>query len=648
MKTLSKVMWLGLAAVFALSFSIVTGLFNPAEKVNALWLVTAAACFYLLAYRFYGAFLAAKVAALDEKRTTPAVRLNDGMNYHPTNKWVLFGHHFAAIAGAGPLIGPVLAAQFGYLPGFLWILVGAVVAGGVHDFVILFASVRRDGKSMARIVREEVGPVSGGAALFVVLFVMIIAIAGLGLAFINSLARNPWGVFIIGMTIPIALFMGFYMKLQFRASIAGISAVGIVLLVASVIVGHAVPGSTLGRYLDLGPHALTLLLGAYGFIASALPVWMLLAPRDYLSSFLKIGVIAALAVGVVALAPNLQMPALTKFVSGGGPIIPGPVFPFLFITIACGAISGGHALFASGTTSKMVDNERYVLPIGYGAMLTEGFVSVMAVIAACVLVPGDYFAINTTLDGARLAALGFTPEHLSELSRMVGVDLAGRPGGAVSLAVGMTQIFVAIPLMKSVMAYWYQFALMFEAFFILTTIDAGTRVCRYIVQELAGHVWKPLGDLRSLAGNVFASLVVVLSWSFFIATGSLSAVWPMFGTANQLLAMLALCLGTTLILKAGKARYVWVTLAPMLFMAVTTLSASVQLIAQFWRLALAGGKDARLYGVNCALMGVLLVLALVIVGDSLVKWRRLLRGASSEAVPVEPLPDEDEEVYPLP
>ncbi|MBP7865625.1 MAG: carbon starvation protein A [Acidobacteria bacterium] len=648
MKTLSRILWVGVAAVFALSFAIVTGLFNPAEKVNALWLVTAAACFFLLAYRFYGAFLAAKVAVLDERRVTPAVRLNDGMNYHPTNKWVLFGHHFAAIAGAGPLIGPVLAAQFGYLPGFLWILVGAVVAGGVHDFVILFASVRRDGKSMARIVREEVGPVSGGAALFVVLFVMVIAIAGLGLAFINSLARNPWGVFIIGMTIPIALFMGFYMKLQFRASIAGISAVGIVLLVSSVIVGHAVPGSALGRVLDLGPHSLTVLLGVYGFIASALPVWMLLAPRDYLSSFLKIGVIAALAVGVVFLAPDLRMPALTRFVSGGGPIIPGPVFPFLFITIACGAISGGHALFASGTTSKMVDNERYVLPIGYGAMLTEGFVSVMAVIAACVLVPGDYFAINTTLDGARLAALGFTPEHLSELSRMVGVDLAGRPGGAVSLAVGMTQIFAAIPLMKTVMAYWYQFALMFEAFFILTTIDAGTRVCRYIVQELAGHVWKPLGDLRSLAGNVFASLVVVLSWSFFIATGSLSAVWPMFGTANQLLAMLALCLGTTLILKAGKARYAWITLAPMAFMAATTLTASVQLIGKFWDLALAGGKDARLYGVSCALMGILLVLALIIVGDSLVKWRRLLRGREGEAIPVEPLPDEGEEVYPLP
>ncbi len=625
MKFSQKCLWVGISVLFAVSFAIVTGLLNPSEKVNAIWLVTASGCFFILAYRFYGAFLAAKVAVLDPGRATPAVRLNDGMNYHPTNKWVLFGHHFAAIAGAGPLIGPVLAAQFGYLPGFLWILVASVLAGGVHDFVILVASVRRDGKSLAGIVRDDVGPVSGGAAMFVVLFVMIIAIAGLGLAFINSLTHNPWGVFIISMTIPIALGMGFYLKMNRQPSIPLVSAVGTFLLLSAVIGGHYIPGTAFGRLLDLGPTALTVLLGVYGFIASALPVWMLLAPRDYLSSFLKIGVVFFLAVGVIFLAPTLNMPPLTRFIGGGGPIFNGPLFPFLFITIACGAISGGHALFASGTTSKMIENEKYILPIGYGAMLTEGFVSVMAVIAASVLMPGDYFAINTTLPAAKVAELGFPVMHLGELSRLVGVDLANRPGGAVSLAVGMTQIFASIPLLKSVMAYWYQFALMFEAFFILTTIDAGTRVCRYIVQDLAGHVYKPLANLHSLAGNILGSLTVVLAWSFFIAAGSLSAVWPMFGAANQLLAMLALCVGTTLILKLRKPAYALVTFLPMVFMAVTTFTASTELIVVFSRAAAQGGEKATLNLVNAVLMVLIVILALIILVDSLFKWRSLLR-----------------------
>ncbi|MGE5343307.1 MAG: carbon starvation protein A [Candidatus Omnitrophota bacterium] len=609
----------------AFSFAIVTRLYNPTEKISAIWLITAAGCFFILAYRFYGAFLASKVAALDPSRQTPAYTLGDGKNYYPTNKWVLFGHHFAAIAGAGPLIGPVLAAQFGYLPGFLWIVIGTVLAGGVHDFIILFASVRRNGKSMAQIVKEEVGPISGGAAMFVVLFVMLIAIAGLGLAIINSLFKNPWGVFIIAMTIPIALFMGMYMKSLRPAKVMEISIIGIVLLLAAVIFGHAIPTTALGQLLNLDKNALSILLAVYGFCASVLPVWLLLAPRDYLSSFMKIGVIILLALGVFFLAPTIQMPALTKFISQPGPVIPGKIFPFLFITIACGAISGGHALFASGTTSKMVENERYILPIGYGAMLTEGFVSVMALIAAGVLIPGDYFAINSKLSFDVLASMGFPTANINELSSVVGVNLAGRPGGAVSLAVGMAKIFAAVPFLKNLMAYWFQFALMFEAFFILTTIDAGTRVCRYIVQELGGYIYKPWGDLKSTWGNLIASALVVLAWFFFIHTGSLSAIWPMFGTANQLLAMLALCLGTTLIIKMGKIKYIWVTLAPMVFMAVTTFTASILLLKDFAKKASASGPDAIIYLVDVILMALIVVLAIVILSDSVVKWYGYLR-----------------------
>lgn len=619
MKRWALVIWTLLAILFVISFAFVTGIFNPQEKINAIWLITATACFYILAYRFYGAFLAARLAILDDMRVTPAHRLNDGKNFYPTNKWVLFGHHFAAVAGAGPLIGPVLAAQFGYLPGFLWILIGAALAGGVHDFIVLTASMRRNGKSLVQIAREEVSPLTGIAALVAILFILIVAIAGLGLAVINSLFHNPWGTFIIGMTIPIALFMGIYMKSIRPARIAGISIVGFILLLLTVIFGRTIPSSSIAFLFDFDNNTLSILLSAYGFVASVLPVWMLLAPRDYLSSFMKIGVIFLLAVGVLYVSPNLNMPPVTRFIHGGGPIIPGTLFPFVFITIACGAISGFHSLISSGTTSKMIEKESYALPIGYGAMLVEGFVAVMALIAAAVLIPGDYFAINTKLSFSELASLGFPVQEINKLSSMVGVDLAGRPGGAVSLAVGMSYIFSSIPLLKNLMAYWYQFALMFEALFILTTIDAGTRVARYVVQEIGGYVYKPFGDLRSLAGNIVASLIVVFAWGYFIYTGSISTIWPMFGTANQLLGMLALCIGTTLIIKMGKAKYVWITFVPMLFMATTTFTASLKLMKTF-SLKASTSPHPFVFQLNTFLMGTMLVLSVVILIDSAIQW----------------------------
>ncbi|MEW6214998.1 MAG: carbon starvation protein A [Nitrospirota bacterium] len=587
--------------------------------MNAIWLITAAACFYILAYRFYGAFLAARIATLSDQRITPAHRLYDGKNFYPTNKWVLFGHHFAAIAGAGPLIGPVLASQFGYLPGFLWILIGAALAGGAHDFIILVASMRRDGKSLVQIAKEEVSPVTGGAALIAILFILIVAIAGLGLAVINSLFHNSWGTFIIGMTIPIAFFMGIYMKSIRPAKIAGISLTGMILLLLTVIFGRAIPSSPLSYFFNLDKNALSILLAAYGFIASVLPVWMLLAPRDYLSSFMKIGVIFFLAAGVLAVAPDLHMPPLTRFIHGGGPIIPGTLFPFVFITIACGSISGFHSLISSGTTPKMIEKESYAIPIGYGAMLTEGFVAVMALISATVLIPGDYFAINTKLSFEELASLGFPVHEIKELSSTIGVDLAGRPGGAVSLAVGMSYIFSSIPFLKHLMAYLYQFALMFEALFILTTIDAGTRVARYVVQELGGYIYRPFGDLRSLSGNIVASFIVVFAWGYFIYTGSISTIWPMFGTANQLLGMLALCIGTTLIIKMGRAKYIWITLLPMLFMTSITFTASLKLIRDFSSKA-STSPEPSMFWINAFLMGAMLVLAVIIVIDSVVKW----------------------------
>ncbi len=614
------ILWVVVAALCAIAFGVVTGVFNPGEKVNALWLVVAAACFYVLAYRFYGRFLARRVAELDDRRVTPAHRLNDGANFHPTNRWVLFGHHFAAIAGAGPLLGPVLAAQFGFLPGFLWLVAGAVLAGAVQDFIILVASMRRNGRSLPQIARDEIGAVTGTATAVAVLFIVVVALAGLGLAVVNALFHNPWGTFTLAMTIPIGFIMGFYLQKWRPGQVGEVSAIGVALLVAAVVGGRAVAQSAAAPWFDLERHTLVWLLAAYGFLASVLPVWMLLVPRDYLSSFMKVGVVALLAVGVVVMAPVVEMPRVTGFIAGGGPIIPGPIFPFVFITIACGAISGFHSLVSSGTTPKMIDRESQAI-VGYGAMLLESFVGVIALIAASILAPGDYFAINTKLSADALGALGYPVAHIQELSRLVEQEIMGRPGGAVSLAVGMASIFSALPGMAGLMAYWYHFAILFEALFILTTIDAGTRVARYLVQELGGLAYPPLRMVGWMPGVIGASLFVVGGWGYLLATGSVSTIWPMFGAANQLLGMLALCVGTTVLIKMGKARYLWTTAVPMVFVGVVTLSAAYELFALFAHKAgTVSGAEAFTYYLDAALVGVVAVLAAVVLADSTAKW----------------------------
>src|SRR3989338_2268732 len=436
MTSLASIGWAAVAALCAVGFGVVTGVFNPGEKVNGLWLVVASACFYVLAYRFYGRFLARRVLELDDRRLTPAHRLHDGANFQPTNRWVLFGHHFAAIAGAGPLLGPVLAAQFGFLPGFLWLVVGAVLAGAGQDFVILVALMRRHGRALPQTARDEIGTVTGMAPAVAVLFIVVVALAGLGLAVVNALYHNPWGTCTLALTVPIAFFLGFYLQRWRPGRVGEMSAIGVALLVAAVVAGRAVAQSPSAAWFDLERDTLVWLLAAYGFVASLLPVWLLLVPRDYLSSFMKVSVIALLGVGVIVMAPTIEMPRVTGFIAGGGPIIPGPLFPFVFITIACGAISGFHALVASGTTPKMIDRESHAI-VGYGAMLVESFVGVIALIAASILVPGDYFAINTGLSADALGALGYPVAHIQELSRLVEQEIMGRPGGAVSLAVGM-------------------------------------------------------------------------------------------------------------------------------------------------------------------------------------------------------------------
>ena len=625
-----KLLWIIIAVIGAFSLSIAVGIFNPSEKVNALWLITATICIYAIAYRFYSAFLVAKVLSLDENRQTPALRINDGIDYDPTNKWVLFGHHFAAIAGAGPLIGPMLAAQFGYLPGFLWILIGATLAGGVHDLVILAASVKRDGKSLAQIAKDEIGPVGGIACSIAIIFIIIVALAGLGLAVVNALTNSPWGTYTIGLTIPIALLMGFYLYKIRPGKVGEVTVIGVSLLCLAVITGHYIPGSFLDPVFNLSRNSLILIMAIYGFVASVLPVWMLLCPRDYLSTYMKIGTILLLSIGVIVIAPNIQMPALTKFASGGGPIIPGKLFPFMFITIACGAISGFHALIASGTTPKMIMSEKDVRFIGYGAMLTEGFVSMIALIAATILIPGDYFAINTKLTIEQLSALGFPVQKIAELSQMVGVNVSGRPGGAVSLAVGMASILGGLPGMKNLMPYWYNFALMFEALFILTTVDAGTRVARFLLQEFGGYVYKPLGQRSWLPGILGTSLLVVLAWAYLIYSGNVSTIWPMFGVANRLLAAIALGVGTTIIIKAGKIKYAWTTFIPMVFMFVTTFTASWQLYNIFMLKAssIIGTPEALTLKLDALLVILMAVLAVIALADMIYKWYNVLKQGS--------------------
>src|SRR3989475_1659239 len=519
--------WTALGGLCAIAFGLVTGIVRPDEKINALWLVVASACFYVLAYRFYGRFLARRVLELDNRRPTPAHRLGDGANFTPTNRWVLFGHHFAAIAGAGPLLGPVLPAQFGFLPGFLWLVIGAVLAGAVQDFVILVASMRRNGRSLPEIARDELGLVTGTATAVAVLFIVVVALAGLGFAVVNALYRNAWGTFTIAMTIPIGFIMGFYLQKFRHGQVAEVSMLGVVLLVAAVIFGRVVAQSSVAGWFEFERTTLVWALAGYGVLASVLPCWMLLVPRGYLSTFMKLGVVALLGVGVILMAPTIEMPRVTIFANGGGPIIPGTLFPFLFITIACGAVSGFHSLVSSGTTPKMIEQESQAT-VGYGAMLLESFVGVMALIAASVLIPGDYLAINTMLMPDELVAMGFPVSRVQELSQLVEVDVAGRPGGAVSLAVGMASIFSALPGMAGLMAYWYQFALVFEALFILTTIDTGTRVGRYLIQEMGGRVYSPLRRMNWWPGVAVSSGVIVGGRGYLLGNGRISTPWAMF------------------------------------------------------------------------------------------------------------------------
>jgi len=610
----------------------------------ALYLVLVSALVAIIAYRTYGAFLAAKVATLDDLRATPAHTLKDGRDYVPTHPLVLFGHHFAAIAGAGPLIGPVLAAQFGYLPGFLWLLVGSVLAGGVHDFVILTASVRSQGRSLANIAREQVSPLTGTATALAIVFVMMVALAAMALVVVNSLKESAWGVFSIGCTIPIALAMGLW-SYRFRpGSIRLATAFGVVLLLVAVGAGAWVQGSPVRHWFIHPDKTIGLGIMVYGFIASVLPVWLLLCPRDYLSSFMKIGAVALLAVGVILVNPRLQMPALTPFIHGGGPVFPGPLFPYVFITIACGAISGFHSLIASGTTPKMIDRERHILPISYGAMVLEGFVGVIALIAACALHPADYFAINSKPEV--FAGLGMAVQNLHGLEAQVGEKLAGRPGGAVSLAVGMAQIFSSLPRLRGLMSFWYHFAIMFEAMFVLTLIDTGTRVTRYMLQEVGGMAFPPLREWRGLAPSLLFSALAVGAWGYFLWTGTVSTIWPMLGVSNQLLAAFALAIGTSVLINMGKARYAWCTLLPLAFMCVNTLTAGWMNIGVnylrpqlkagapgLWQAFLAAPTPAR---IQCIVTLGVMVLLVVVVLDSLFRWGPMLRRrrvAAGEAAP---------------
>ena len=685
--------------------------------MHAAWWMLGALAVLAIAYRYYSAFLAAKVLCLDDARVTPAHRLEDGQNFHPTNRVVLFGHHFAAITGAGPLIGPVLAAQFGFYPGFLWILFGVVLAGGVHDFVILVASMRRNGRSLAEIARDELGPTLGVVTAVAILFIIVIALAGLGNVVVGALAESAWGVFTVGASIPIALVMGLYINNVRGGSAKGIreaTVFGLVLLFGALIAGKHIGDSQYAHYLKLSKPVLTLAMATYGFIASILPVWMLLCPRDYLSSYMKIGTIGLLVVGVIVVNPVIQMPGVTTFIHGGGPIVKGPLFPFIFITIACGAISGFHALVGSGTTPKMVDKESDCRSIGYGAMLVEGLVGITALIAACALPQEDYVAINTnpqiaivasesshgeglTRDSAQLASLDhiLTPHdrsllglkegdsvdalasrkvslasalalsngtlaaldyhvdaaapratmledadfarlgvHVKELpglQRQADEVVAARTGGGVSLAVGMARVFSGLPGMSTLLAYWYHFAIMFEALFILTTIDTGTRIGRFLMQEFLGRISAPLGKSTSKPGAILATTIIVAGWTYFILTGSISTIWPMFGIANQLLACTALCVGTTIILREGKKKsYALITLGPLLFVSITTITAGIESVRLLF-LPLMADPETRIRGIiNVAVTCLLLACVAMIIIGSAIRWWGLARAPRTE------------------
>lgn len=595
MTLFSKMMWVVVAIIGAVSFGILA--VSRGEHVNAVWLVLAAVCVYSIAYRFYSLFIANKVFGLDSRRLTPAHRLADGLDYVPTNKHVLFGHHFAAIAGAGPLVGPILAAQMGYLPGTLWLLIGVVVAGAVQDFLVLFISTRRDGRSLGEMAKQELGSFAGVIVMLGALGVMVIILAVLALVVVKALTHSPWGVFSIAATIPIAIFMGVYMRYIRPGKIAEVSIIGFVLMMLAIVYGGDVAQHPYwGPVFDLSGTQLTWALVIYGFVASVLPVWLLLAPRDYLSTFLKIGVIAGLALGILFAMPMLKMPAVTPFIDGTGPVFAGSLFPFLFITIACGAISGFHALVSSGTTPKLVDNEVNIRMIGYGGMLMESFVAIMAMICATVLEPGIYFAINapaavlgTDVQSAAEAVrnLGFviTPEALTVLANEVGESsILSRTGGAPTFAIGMAHIISEIFNNRSMMAFWYHFAILFEALFILTAVDAGTRACRFMVQDTVGIVIPAVKNSSSFIGNMLGTLVAVSAWGYFVyqgvvdPLGGINSLWPLFGIGNQILAAMALILGTVILFKMKKEKYVWVTVVPTIFLFITSMTAGWQKI----------------------------------------------------------------------
>ena len=687
--------------------------------MHAAWWMLGALAVLAIAYRYYSAFIAAKVLCLDDARVTPAHALEDGQNFHPTNRVVLFGHHFAAITGAGPLIGPVLAAQFGFYPGFLWILFGVVLAGGVHDFVILVASTRRGGRSLAEIARDELGPTLGIVTAVAILFIVVIALAGLGNVVVNALAESAWGVFTVGASIPIALVMGLYIHNLRGGSIKGIREAtigGVILLFMALVAGKHIGDSSFAHYLKLSKPVLTLAMAAYGFIASILPVWMLLCPRDYLSSYMKIGTIALLVIGVIVVNPLIQMPGVTEFIHGGGPIVKGPLFPFVFITIACGAISGFHALVSSGTTPKMVNKERDCRAIGYGAMLMEGLVGITALIAACAMPQEDYVAINTNpqvaivaddssrgaglardanqlasvdsvltphdrellglklgqnvaslagrkvslahalalsngtlaaleyhvdpaaaratmLEDADFARLGVHVKELPAMQREADEIVAARTGGGVSLAVGMARVFSGLPGMSTLLAYWYHFAIMFEALFILTTIDTGTRIGRFLMQEFMGRLSPELGKSTSKPGAFIATTIIVAGWSYFILTGNISTIWPMFGIANQLLACTALCVGTTIILREGKKKiYALVTLGPLLFVGTTTITAGIQSVRIIFLPLMANEATATLGLVNVVVTLILLTCVTMVIVGSAWRWWGLARAPKVEPV----------------
>ncbi len=665
---LSILIWCAIAILGAVGFAVLA--LARGESVNSFWMLTAAICTYAVAYRFYSRFISRKIMALDDNRATPAEVNDDGKDFVPTNKWVVFGHHFAAIAGAGPLVGPTLAAQMGYLPGTIWIIVGVVLGGAVQDFIILFGSMRRNGKSLGQIAKEEIGPVGGALALFGILAIMIILIAVLGVVVVNALAESPWATFTIFMTLPIALLMGVYMRYLRPGRVLEASIIGLVLLFVSLYLGQAVAASpTWGPAFTFTGPQLAWLIIIYGFIASILPVWLLLAPRDYLSSFLKIGTIGVLALGIILTLPPLHMPALTRFIDGTGPVFSGNLFPFLFITIACGSVSGFHALVSSGTTPKMIAKESHAPLIGYGGMLMESGVAIMAMIAACVLTPGLYFAINSpaaaigtdaVAAAAKITEWGFpvTPDMISTMAADINEKtILSRTGGAPSLAIGMATIFSGILGGKALMAFWYHFAILFEAVFILTTIDAGTRVGRFMVQDLLGNVFPKMKQVDWLPGNLIGSAVITAGWGYFLyqgvvdPLGGIKTLWPLFGISNQMLAAIAFVVGTTIIFKMGKKRYSWVTLAPMVFLSTATLYAGWQKLfspdpaigflshaAKFQEVLAGGGLPAGVKTLEAAqkmifndqvdavVCAIFMVITLAIIIDGIRLWISIING----------------------